>query len=96
MANELATLTGNSVEKITADLGRDFYLSSFEAVEYGLIDRVLMPRDDKIPEAMMANQREAELSFGNFDRSSSGFAQDFSTDDEDDYDPQEMQPVLDN
>jgi hypothetical protein len=29
---------------VTEDLRRDFYLSSFEAVEYGLIDRVLVPK----------------------------------------------------
>lgn len=39
----LAKLTGQPVEKIQADLKRDFYLSSDEAVQYGLIDQVLLP-----------------------------------------------------
>jgi len=43
-AKALAEMTGQTVEKVTEDLGRDFYLSSFEAVEYGLIDRVLVPK----------------------------------------------------
>lgn len=40
---ELAKLTGQPVEKVQADLKRDFYLSSDEAVQYGLIDQVLLP-----------------------------------------------------
>jgi len=40
---ELAKLTGQPVEKIQQDLKRDFYLSSDEAVQYGLIDQVLLP-----------------------------------------------------
>mmetsp|Transcript_13877 Transcript_13877/g.28642 ORF Transcript_13877/g.28642 Transcript_13877/m.28642 type:complete len:330 (-) Transcript_13877:35-1024(-) len=39
----LAKLTGQPVEKIQNDLKRDFYLSSDEAVQYGLIDQVLLP-----------------------------------------------------
>jgi ATP-dependent protease ClpP protease subunit len=40
---ELAKLTGQPLEKIQADLKRDFYLTSDEAVQYGLIDQVLLP-----------------------------------------------------
>lgn len=40
---ELAKLTGQPAEKIENDLKRDFYLSSDEAVQYGLIDQVLLP-----------------------------------------------------
>lgn len=43
-AKALAEMTGQSVEKVTEDLKRDFYLSSDEAVEYGVIDRVLTPK----------------------------------------------------
>lgn len=39
----LANLTGQPLEKVQADLKRDFYLSSDEAVQYGLIDQVLLP-----------------------------------------------------
>lgn len=39
----LATLTGQPIEKVQTDLKRDFYLSSDEAVQYGLIDQVLLP-----------------------------------------------------
>lgn len=41
--NELAKLTGQPLERIQKDLKRDFYLSSDEAVQYGLIDQVLLP-----------------------------------------------------
>jgi len=43
MESELSTLTGQPVERIQDDLKRDFYLSSDEAVQYGLIDQVLLP-----------------------------------------------------
>jgi len=43
MEYELSQLTGQPVEKIQQDLTRDFYLSSDEAVQYGLIDNVLLP-----------------------------------------------------
>jgi ATP-dependent Clp protease protease subunit len=39
----LANLTGQSMERIEKDLKRDFYLTSDEAVQYGLIDQVLLP-----------------------------------------------------
>ena len=37
----LVTHTGQSMEKITHDTDRDFYLNPTQAVEYGLIDEVL-------------------------------------------------------
>lgn len=37
----LAKHTGQSLEKITKDTDRDFYLTSQEALEYGIIDEVL-------------------------------------------------------
>lgn len=44
MAKALAQMTGNTFEKVSQDLERDFYLSAFEAREYGLVDKVLLPR----------------------------------------------------
>jgi ATP-dependent Clp protease protease subunit len=40
---ELAKMTGQPISRIHEDLQRDFYLSSDEAVAYGLIDNVLLP-----------------------------------------------------
>jgi ATP-dependent Clp protease protease subunit len=40
----LAQDTGQSVERITKDTDRDFIISAAEAVEYGLIDEVLLER----------------------------------------------------
>ena len=37
----LADLTNQSLEKVTKDTDRDYFLSAAEAVEYGLIDRVI-------------------------------------------------------
>jgi ATP-dependent Clp protease, protease subunit len=43
MENELSILTGQKLETIQHDLKRDFYLTSDEAAQYGLIDQVLLP-----------------------------------------------------
>lgn len=40
----LAELTGNAVEKIAADTERDFYMSSAQAKEYGIIDEIIIKR----------------------------------------------------
>ncbi|MFN9547515.1 MAG: ATP-dependent Clp protease proteolytic subunit [Cyanobacteriota bacterium] len=37
----LAEMTGQTMEKVTKDTDRDYFLSAAEAVEYGLIDRVI-------------------------------------------------------
>ncbi|WFS64062.1 ATP-dependent Clp endopeptidase proteolytic subunit ClpP [Pseudodesulfovibrio thermohalotolerans] len=42
----LAHHTGQSLEKITADTDRDYFMSSEEALEYGLIDKVMKSRAD--------------------------------------------------
>ena len=44
---EFSKVTGQPMDKINSDLSRDFYLSSDEAVRYGLIDEVLMPTFSK-------------------------------------------------
>jgi len=35
---------GNPLSQIQNDMRRDFYLSAHEAVQYGLIDKVLIPQ----------------------------------------------------
>lgn len=42
---ELAKMTGHTIQKVRNDMKRDFYLSSDEAVQYGLIDRVIIPQN---------------------------------------------------
>ena len=44
MERELAMMTGRSIPEVREDMKRDFYLSSEEAVRYGLIDHVLIPK----------------------------------------------------
>lgn len=44
MAEALQRITGHTMAKIQEDFQRDFYLSSSEAAEYGIIDEVLLPR----------------------------------------------------
>jgi ATP-dependent Clp protease protease subunit len=39
-----ASCTGQTLEKITADSERDFYMGPEEAKEYGLIDEVVVPK----------------------------------------------------
>jgi len=40
-----ATHTGNSVERVSHDMDRDFFMSPQEATEYGVIDTVLSHRN---------------------------------------------------
>ena len=37
----IANHTGQSLEKVTRDTERDYFMSAAEAVEYGIIDRVI-------------------------------------------------------
>ena len=39
--SELAKRTGQSIEKISEDTDRDFYMSPSEAISYGIIDNIL-------------------------------------------------------
>ncbi|MBT3880967.1 MAG: ATP-dependent Clp protease proteolytic subunit, partial [Candidatus Scalindua sp.] len=39
--------SGQSIEKIEKDFDRDFYMSSQEAKEYGIVDEVIASLDDK-------------------------------------------------
>ena len=39
--------TGQTIERITQDSDRNYYLTAPQAVEYGLIDEVLAPNEDK-------------------------------------------------
>ena len=42
----LAANTGKSVEQVTADTDRDHYMSAEEALDYGLIDKVITNREE--------------------------------------------------
>ena len=44
MEEELSKMTGQKLDRIQQDLKRDFYLTSDEAVQYGLVDAVLLPK----------------------------------------------------
>ena len=57
MELELSKLTGQKPETIHEDLKRDFYLEADKAVQYGLIDRVLLPS----PRKRAARGGEADL-----------------------------------
>ena len=48
LSHMLAQTTGQSFEKIEADVERDFILSPKQAVEYGIIDSVLATRDQEV------------------------------------------------
>jgi len=51
----LAEHTGQSIEKISEDVERDFFLTGEEAREYGLIDKVLTRRPDNMFESKDAD-----------------------------------------
>lgn len=57
MEKELSLLTGQPVDRIHNDLKRDFYLFADEAVQYGLIDQVLLPS----PRKRAARGQDADL-----------------------------------
>lgn len=40
----LSSVTGQGLEKVSADIDREFYLTAAEALEYGLIDQVMNSR----------------------------------------------------
>jgi len=42
----IADETGNDVKKITADANRDFWLSAKEAVDYKLVSKIIISRDE--------------------------------------------------
>ena len=46
--NILAYHTGKSVEKVKEDTERDYWLTAKDAVDYGLVDKVLEPSKDSI------------------------------------------------
>ena len=50
LKNLLARHTGQSVERITQDFDRDYFMDPQEAIEYGIIDEVLTPREEKVKE----------------------------------------------
>jgi ATP-dependent Clp protease, protease subunit len=41
----LAQRTGQDIEKIVADMERDYYMTADEALDYGLVDEIIPPRD---------------------------------------------------
>ena len=47
LRNIIAKHTGQTPEKLTHDMDRDFYLNPEQAVEYGIIDEVLKPAGKK-------------------------------------------------
>ncbi|MGF1485854.1 MAG: ATP-dependent Clp endopeptidase proteolytic subunit ClpP [Prochloraceae cyanobacterium] len=51
----LADHTGKPIEEISGDTERDFYMSSAEAVEYGLIDRVISRKSESTNEVPLTS-----------------------------------------
>ena len=45
MNDLMSTMTGQSIEKIRADVERDHFMSAEEALEYGIIDEIFKPRN---------------------------------------------------
>jgi ATP-dependent Clp protease protease subunit len=48
LTDMLVASTGQERAKVATDIERDFYLSSAEAVEYGLIDEVILKETPKV------------------------------------------------
>jgi ATP-dependent Clp protease protease subunit len=54
----LASHTGKDEETVQRDSDRDYYMTSFEAKEYGLVDQVVQSRKDLKPEALPNHEAE--------------------------------------
>jgi len=98
MEKELSKITGQTVDQVLEDMTRDFYLSSEEAVRYGLIDKVLLPAPRKRAtqgqdadlgafegEGVQKYQNEKSSGFGGGWKDESANARDDKKDD--DYEP---------
>ena len=63
----MADMTGQELAKITKDTDRDYFLSAAEAVEYGLIDRVIVtsviPSSSRIRSSVCCARRSAEVKY---------------------------------
>ena len=42
--NYLSKATGKSIEEIAKDMERDFYMSSEDALKYGIVDKIMYGR----------------------------------------------------
>ena len=56
----LAKHTGQSIEKITHDTDRDFYLNPQQAVEYGIVDEILSKPPEEIVKTDEAGGKPAK------------------------------------
>ncbi len=56
----LAHHTGQSVEKIEQDTDRDRYMSAEEAQEYGLVDEIIRPDEEKKDKKKKDGEKKAE------------------------------------
>lgn len=65
LISEIARLCGQARPKVASDMKRDFYLTAAEAANYGLIDKVLMPKQ---PIKMMRYRGDDDdvVGFGHF------------------------------
>lgn len=54
----LAHHTGQSEEKVKDDTERDYWLTAQDAVEYGLVDKVLEPKKDSMLAAVSKNKKD--------------------------------------
>jgi ATP-dependent Clp protease, protease subunit len=49
MAKYMSEYTGQPPEKLVADSDRDFFMTPYEALDYGLIDEVIKTKTSHIP-----------------------------------------------
>ena len=56
----MAQHSGQSVEKVKEDTERDNFLTAEDAVEYGLVDRIVQTRDEEVDVATSGDKSDSE------------------------------------
>jgi ClpP class serine protease len=66
-------MTGQTTEQIVLDLDRDNFMSAEEALEYGLIDEIVQPNDEKLRQMSLPPPGQAPELMGDLPKSAQDY-----------------------
>ena len=66
-------MTGQTTEQIVIDLDRDNFMSAERALEYGLIDEIVQPDDEKLKNFVLPPPSRAPQTFGDLPSDAEGY-----------------------